>query len=163
MEPNFPVGVVQLGPWRESEKAGDRPEETRDIGNLFPLLRWHQTGDYGYLPHPGQENMFLALALDTFWRDDKGEGSIHPRNKQLPAWRLAVAALRVAYNMTQCPTRGPHPAEIRITDTAEITAEITYDQKSISYRPGENSGLYNIPGWFKRYLNQSTETYVCTL
>ena len=59
------------------------------------------------------------------------------RNKQLPAWRLAVAGLRVAYNMLQFPTRGPFPAEIRLT---EGTAEIVYDQESISYRPGENSG-----------------------
>lgn len=59
------------------------------------------------------------------------------RNKQLPAWRLAVAGLRVAYNMLQFPTRGPFPAEIRLT---EVTAEIVYDQESVSYRPGENSG-----------------------
>ena len=68
------MGVVQLGSWKNP------PEGTRDEGALFPLIRcqrkaaqpcetiarWHQTLDYGYLPNPQDNNMFLAMALDTY-------------------------------------------------------------------------------------------------
>ena len=35
----FPFGFMQLGPWDENDM------------NLFPTIRWHQTGDYGVVPN----------------------------------------------------------------------------------------------------------------
>merc|ERR1711971_1007899 len=98
-DPDFPVGVVQVGPWKN-------PPAVRDEGSLFPLIRWHQTLDFGYLPNPEQERMFLAMSLDTY-RIKDGEGIEHPNNKQLPAKRLGWAALRVVYDMEQFPSQGP--------------------------------------------------------
>ena len=38
--------------------------------------------------------------------------SFFARNKQVPAERLAIAGLAVAYNMEQYPTNGPFPTQI---------------------------------------------------
>ena len=80
------MGVVQLGPWSNppvppTPDPGSSSHNNRDSGSLFPLLRWHQTGDYGYLPNAAQPNMFLGLALDTFQPDPdtEGAGKVHPR------------------------------------------------------------------------------------
>ena len=81
------VGVVQLGPWSNPpipptpDPGSPSSHNNRDSGSLFPLLRWHQTGDYGYLPNAAQPNMFLGLALDTFQPDPdtEGAGKVHPR------------------------------------------------------------------------------------
>ena len=39
-DPNFPFGFVQLAAWR--------PEYS---GVEFPVVRWHQTADVGYVPN----------------------------------------------------------------------------------------------------------------
>ena len=97
---DFPVGVVQLGP------LTDKLNGTRiNNGEFFPLIRWHQTLDYGVLPNPMEENMFMAVSMDTYYQDE-----VHPRNKQLPGKRLGIAGLAVAYKIPNLPTRGPFPA-----------------------------------------------------
>lgn len=30
----------------------------------FPVIRWAQTADYGYVPNPKQRNVFMACAID---------------------------------------------------------------------------------------------------
>ena len=133
---DFPVGVVQLGPWKN-------PPSARDDGSLFPLLRWHQTLDYGYLPNPLDGNMFLGLALDTYRTDEDGVGQIHPKNKQLPAKRLGIAGLNVAYGMKQFPTMGPFPVDVTVSEEGgNKLVAITYDESRIQYNPHENSGFF---------------------
>ena len=134
---DFPVGVVQLGPWKNP------PSGVKDSGPFFPLIRWHQTLDYGYLPNPVEDNMFLALAIDTYITDDEGVGQIHPKNKQLPAKRLGIAGLNVAYGMKQFSTKGPFPVEISKTrDEEKDVYVITYDEDPIYYKPIDNSGFF---------------------
>ena len=44
--------------------------------NRYPCLtRWHQTADFGYTPNPTLENVFMAVAFDTY--DE--EGGVHSR------------------------------------------------------------------------------------
>ena len=45
------------------------------VGNGGVTVRWHQTADYGYTPNPSMENVFMAVAIDTY---DEPSG-IHPR------------------------------------------------------------------------------------
>ena len=67
----------------------------REKDSRKPIWRWHQTLDFGYLPNPGsiqckyhscsvftnlilnpeQDNMFLAMSLDTY-RIKDGEGIV---------------------------------------------------------------------------------------
>ena len=57
----------------------------KNDGSLFPLIRWHQTMDVGFLPNQYENFGFSAVAMDTY------NGAVHPTNKQLPAKRLAIA------------------------------------------------------------------------
>lgn len=50
-DPDFPFGFVQI--------CG----QSKPTSN-FPLIRWHQTADYGYVPNPEMENTFMAVAVD---------------------------------------------------------------------------------------------------
>ena len=50
------------------------------VGNGGVSIRWHQTADYGYTPNPSMENVFMAVAIDTY---DEPNG-IHPRYKSMP-------------------------------------------------------------------------------
>ena len=131
IENNFPVGLVQLGPF------GNPPTpERKDVGNHFPLIRWHQTFDLGFLPNSEEENGFMAMAIDTYYN-----GTEHPRNKQLTAYRLAVAGLSIAYQQPSFPSRGPFPRSFLITPG--IThVQVRYDEDPIAYLPGENSGFF---------------------
>jgi len=148
-EPDFPVGVVQVGPWKN-------PPSVRDEGSLFPLIRWHQTLDFGYLPNPEQENMFLAMALDTY-RIKDGAGQEHPNNKQLPAKRLGWAALRVVYEMEQFPAQGPFPIEWQVTDD-DLTVMVSIDYtEQFEYKPVENSGFFHCCSTFGSGLNTSCD------
>lgn len=49
------------------------------------------------------------------------------RNKQVPAERLAIAGLAVAYNMEQYPTNGPFPTQINRAEEDVIVLE--FDQE----------------------------------
>ena len=67
-DPNFPFGFAQLA----ANKANFD-------GYGCPIIRWHQTYDYGYTPNDEMENVFMAVTLDTY----DAESGIHPRNKQV--------------------------------------------------------------------------------
>ena len=132
---NFPIGVVQVGPFANPPQ----PENPRiDDGNYFPLVRWQQTMNQGFLPNSKEENAFLAISLDTYY-----EGTEHPRNKQLTAQRLAVAGLSIAYKMPDFPSRGPFPLNIEVVKAnATKFVYVKYDEDPILYLPKENSGFF---------------------
>ena len=82
--------------------------------------------------------MFMGLALDTYYN-----GSEHSHFKELPAKRLGIAGLNVAYRMRDFPANGPFPANFTVNKFKYNTQiEITYDETPISYSPRENSGFF---------------------
>ena len=133
---NFPVGLVQLGPLANPP---EEKETRKNDGSLFPLIRWHQTMDQGFLPNSEEQNGFSAVSFDTYYN-----GTVHPHNKQLPAQRLAIAGLSIAYGLPNYPSKGPFPTNFEIieTETGGVIVQIEYDEDPISYKPGENSGFF---------------------
>merc|ERR1719167_1887189 len=123
-----PFGFVQLA----SNRADYQP-----LG--FPKIRWHQTADMGVVPNRRLENVFMAVALDTY---DEGH-SVHPRYKQIVAERLAMAGLNVAYGMKTYPTNGPYIQSINLSSSVhnDGLVFITYD-RNITYNDSELSGFY---------------------
>ena len=121
-----PFGFVQLASWRPDT-----------VEASFPVIRWHQTADHGFVPNEEMKNVFMAVSLDTY--DDKEDypGNLHPRYKQIVAERLAVAGLSIAYGLNY-PTNGPFPLSIEIGG-GKIT--VTYD-KDLTYIANEISGFY---------------------
>jgi len=122
----LPFGFVQLS----TIKHGDM-----SVG--FPIIRWHQTADYGYVPNnsPGMEHVFMAVALDTY--DSKGgyPGGIHPRYKQIVGERLAIAGMNVAYGDESFPTNGPFPVDGSLDEgwyTLIYDQDLTYDDSEIT-------------------------------
>ena len=81
----------------------------------------------------------MGVSLDTF---DK-VGGIHPRNKQLPSFRLATAGLNVAYGLTSYPSNGPFPEAWNLAHIENdlIQVDISYD-KSFTWNPVESEGFY---------------------
>ena len=117
-----PFGFVQL--------AANRP----DFESLnTPKIRWHQTSDMGVVPNDHLENVFMAVALDTY-DADAPTGTVHPRYKKIVAERLSLAGLNVAYGISKYPTNGPYIQSINLTPLMqnEGLVTITYDQ-SITY------------------------------
>ena len=109
-DPKFPFGFVQLGPFTEQRE------------NLaWPELRWHQTADVGYVPNQYLENVFMAAAMD----DDI---DLHPKNKRLPATRLAWAASNLAYGMTDKPLAGPLPLSVSFEGRDQATVLVTFTE-----------------------------------
>ena len=134
--PNFPVGLVQLGPLANPP---EEKETRKNDGSLFPLIRWHQTMDQGFLPNSEEQNGFSAVSFDTYYN-----GTVHPHNKQLPAQRLAIAGLSIAYGLPNFPSKGPFPMNFEIIETeiGGVIVQIEYDEDPISYLPVENSGFF---------------------
>ena len=69
----------KINDWREKWRGGFGPygfvQLANFVGNGGVTVRWHQTADYGYTPNPSMENVFMAVAIDTY---DEPSG-IHPR------------------------------------------------------------------------------------
>ena len=63
----------------------------------FPVIRWAQTANYGYVPNDRLKNVFMAVATDL-GDPTSPYGSIHPRDKQDVGARLAMSARAVVYN-----------------------------------------------------------------
>jgi len=142
-----PFGFVQLSTNKNPESEA----------NGFPVIRWHQTQDVGYVPHAGMPNVFMSVALDTYDEADGYPGGIHPRYKQVVAQRLAVAGLHVAYQMEEYPTGGPFPeyfepqeSSIRViystnftyNENAEITGFYYCDESPEKCDEGNNLSLW---------------------
>lgn len=103
----FPFGFVQLGSYR--------PEYPIEIG--FPDIRWHQTADYGYVPNHRLRNVFMAVAMDLPDFTSPFD-SIHPRDKQDVASRLALSGLAVAYQQN-FSYQGPYPVHVTLSKTED--------------------------------------------
>jgi len=125
-----PFGFVQL--------AANRP----DFDSRWPEIRWHQTADMGIVPNENLENVFMAVAMDTYDANSP-IGTVHPRYKKIVAERLSYAGLNIAYGMKNYPTNGPYFESFRLASETENEGlvTITYDQ-DIIYDNQEVSGYY---------------------
>ncbi|XP_054986333.1 sialate O-acetylesterase [Sorex araneus] len=112
----FPFGFVQLSSYL-SEKT--HHEE-------FPIIRWHQTADVGFVPNKRMPNTFMAVAMDLGDRNSPF-GSIHPRDKQTVAHRLHLGARAVAYG-EKVTFQGPMPEKIEVL-AEEGRLNLTYSQQ----------------------------------
>ena len=109
----------------------------QDQNPSTPMIRWHQTADYGYVPNEILQDTFMAVSLDTY--DE--ENGIHPRNKQLPSKRLATAGLNVAYGLKDFPTNGPFPQTITFNQMDDsIQVDILMDQE-FTWNDTETNGF----------------------
>ena len=124
VDERMPFGIVQL-----STSKQDNDPST-------PMIRWHQTADYGYLPNEMLPNTFLALSLDTY-----DEDRLHPRNKQLPSRRLACSGLNMAYGLKEWPLNGPFPETITFNQLPDgIQVDILMDQDFV-WNNNETNGF----------------------
>ena len=69
----------------------------------FSHIRHHQTADYDFVPNQRMQNVFMAVAVDTY--DE--ENGIHPRYKQVIGERLGITGMNVAYGNENFPSFGP--------------------------------------------------------
>ena len=58
------ISRLFLFPWQIATS-----ETTGKVVGGYPLIRWHQTFDIGYVPNKVVPNVFMAVALDL--RDDE--------------------------------------------------------------------------------------------
>ena len=104
----FPFGFVQLASF------------TNQRENLaWPQLRWHQTADVGVVPNDILQKVFMATAVDS-------DIDLHPKNKRLPASRLAWAASNLVYGMADRPLNGPKPVSVSFGNTAQTNIVVTF-------------------------------------
>ena len=123
-DPRFPFGFVQLA--NKVERGG-------------VLIRWHQTVDRGYAPNTDLENVFVAVAMDTYDQGIfPGAGGLHPRYKQIVGERLSISGGNIAYGLST-PTNGPFPKSVKQNDNQIV--EVIYDQ-AFTYRNYETSGFW---------------------
>ncbi|XP_068096394.1 sialate O-acetylesterase isoform X2 [Hyperolius riggenbachi] len=114
-DPSFPFGFVQLSTYLKSQ-----PHDN------YPVIRWHQTADYGFVPNPKMPNTFMAVAMDL-GDETSPYGSVHPRDKQTVAYRLYLGARAIAYGKKSVPFKGPFPVSVDVY-YAYSYMNITYDQ-----------------------------------
>ncbi|KAL3884166.1 hypothetical protein ACJMK2_030386 [Sinanodonta woodiana] len=108
----FPFGFVQL--------AGNS-NDTKRIGG-YPDLRWAQTANYGHVPNPQLQNVFMSVAMDLPDFDSPYRTQItsmfslriHPRDKEDVASRLVLAARAVAYGENGLDFQGPYPSAFKV-------------------------------------------------
>ncbi|KAM4014830.1 sialate O-acetylesterase [Anomaloglossus baeobatrachus] len=115
-DPTFPFGFVQLSTYLKSQ-----PDDN------YPVIRWHQTADYGYVPNPKMPNTFMAVAMDL-GDETSPYGSVHPRDKLTVAQRLYLGARAVAYGDSRVHFQGPFPDKIDIYYDQSYM-NITYNQE----------------------------------
>merc|ERR1719204_2463561 len=110
--PEAPFGFVQLA-------TGSDPHS---VQAGWPLIRWHQTADYGFVPNDRLQNVFMAVTLDTY--DE--EGGIHPRYKQIVGERLATTGMNLVYGDDSLPLNGPMVSQTEVLSGPVLS--LTYDQ-----------------------------------
>ncbi|XP_075046509.1 sialate O-acetylesterase [Mixophyes fleayi] len=124
-DPNFPFGFVQLSTFQKGKPTDN-----------YPVIRWHQTADFGYAPNSMMPNTFMAVAMDL--GDEKSPyGSVHPRDKQTIAYRLSLGARAVAYGEKEVSFNGPFPVTIDVYYSYSYM-NITYDQDLLIKHPCDN-------------------------
>ena len=84
----------------------------------YPLIRWHQTADYGFVPNVKMPNTFMAVAMDL-GDPTSPYGSIHPRDKQDVSSRLVLGGLNVAYGQ-QVNFQGPTPKTSEVESNGRV-------------------------------------------
>jgi sialate O-acetylesterase len=110
----FPFGFVQLS---------TNTHNSTLVGG-FPMLRWQQTFNVGYVPNNVVPKVFMAVALDL--RDDPN--GIHPRTKEDVGYRLSRSGLSVAYGQ-QVEFQGPIVQNV-VYSSGASTVNITYTSVS---------------------------------
>lgn len=123
---HFPFGFVQLA-----------ANANTTLHTGFPDLRWSQTANYGYVPNPRLSNVFMAVAMDLpdF---NSTSGTIHPRDKQDVAQRLALAGRAVAYGESNLDYQGPIPSDYTM---AGHTLVIEFDHGNSAIEVRSNHGF----------------------
>jgi len=130
-EAQAPFGFVQIAMWREGI-----------MDNGFPVIRWHESADFGYVPNEKMPRVFMSVPLDTFDPKEGYPGNIHPRNKQLASVRLAYAGLNIAYGLTDYPTNGPFPVSAKTMTSQPGSLRVSFDQEVDYNMNAEVSGFY---------------------
>ncbi|XP_027046270.1 sialate O-acetylesterase-like [Pocillopora damicornis] len=123
-DPEFPFGFVQL-----SANGNDST-----IADGFPVIRWAQTANYGYVPNLRETNVFMAVAMDL-GNASSPYGSVHPNDKQDVGYRLALAGRAVAYGDLDVYYSGPIVSDVIITAPAKSNttwiATVKYHHESV--------------------------------
>ena len=93
------------------------------------MLRWHQTGDFGYVPNSKMPNTFMAVAMDL---GDFASpfSAIHPRHKQDVGSRLVLGALQGVYDRQVNP-QGPFPMSAVRTGDGHVVVTYPNDQQLV--------------------------------
>lgn len=101
---DFPFGYVHLSTWGDTTA-------NKTCGNdvecqYAAIVRWGQSGNYGFVPNAAMPHTFMATAID-FGDPSSPFGDIHPRYKQEVAQRLTTAAKDVIYGQKGLYWQGP--------------------------------------------------------
>ena len=149
--------------------AGDGADNSTAEGFGFPMVRWAQTHNYGYVPNKMLRNVFMAVAIDL-GDPQSPYGSVHPRYKEDVGERLALSAAAVAYGNENVYFTGPLPlkAYVKIDGTI-IKARIAYGNISTRLEPVRSPYGFEVactasPGtedtWLEGVVSSSTDTDV---
>ena len=108
----------------------------------FPIIRWAQTANMGYVPNSVLQKVFMAVATDL-GDPTSPYGSVHPRDKQDVGARLAMAADVVAYNKPKIYYTGPiaKEAAVCVTNPGEIQINVTFQMTSGAIELRSNGGF----------------------
>lgn len=106
--PNFPFGFVQIANYYTQ----------KDLIDIWPRMRWHQTMDIGYAPNERLKNVFMASAIDLV--DDNSSQPFHPRYKEDVGQRLGLGAFNLAYNMTDIEYIPPVVESVKFNKQIEV-------------------------------------------
>jgi len=139
-QPEAPFGFVQLS-----------TINYQHTGLNYPILRNHQTADYGTVPNSRMPQTFMAVSVDTY--DE--ENGIHPRFKQVVGERLATAGMNIAYGVESFPSQGPVSQMVEILANGDY--KLTFDQP-FTYDNSELSGFFSCCGQpgFCRWIPQNS-------
>ena len=108
----------------------------------FPIIRWAQTANMGYVPNSVLKKVFMAVATDL-GDPTSPYGSVHIRDKQDVGARLAMAANAVAYNKPNIYYTGPiaSKAAVSVTDSDKVQINVTFQMTSGAIEIRSNSGF----------------------
>lgn len=110
-DPEFPFGFVQLSAFYQKADG-------------FPVIRWGQTANYGYVPNLREQNVFMAVAMDL-GNKSSIYGSVHPPDKQDVGFRLALAGRAIAYGDLDVYYSGPIVSDVTFTWKINSTVWMT--------------------------------------
>eukprot|EP01084_Bolivina_argentea_P254229 427372_1 len=131
----FPFGLVQLSTWDDNtQNATCTSANQTDSDDCYDvaIVRWGQSGNYGYLPNKIMLNTFMVGAIDL-GDPTSPWGDVHPRYKQAVGRRLADAAMNVIYGETKIYFGGP------IAET--FTVDVDNNMVMIGFRNVGEMGL----------------------